>query len=293
MLWHPPCWQAAPPIKCTLHAESRGSEQLQGRSSPLWCKDYAERFAEYNCEHEWSSGCRSFNLTVQTPLNAALTNINTTTQPTLQQYLVNNKGEIDFPVIGRLKVGGLTKTRRKIWSVSNCSPIWKRVLSLQSVWQITKFRYWERWTVRVLYRRKWKGKYPWSPCHGGRYDCLWRPWQCETDSWRCKGKREIINLNLNNAELVVSPYYYLRQNDIIYVTPNKTKPRTRTLAAAPACGSVLHPFGISCKPSGNHLEIKLINIIVDYKLLIWLTNRRTPLRVPSNVRRTLIFMPCF
>ena len=27
-------------------------------------------------------------------------------------------------------------------------------------------------------------------------------------------------------------------------------------------------FGISCKPSGNHLEIKLINIIVDYKLLI-------------------------
>ena len=50
-----------------------------------------------------------FNLTVQTPLNAAQTNINTTTQPTLQQYLVNNKGEIDFPVIGRLKVGGLTK----------------------------------------------------------------------------------------------------------------------------------------------------------------------------------------
>ena len=33
---HPPCWQAAPPIKMYLwHAESRGSEQLQGRSSPL------------------------------------------------------------------------------------------------------------------------------------------------------------------------------------------------------------------------------------------------------------------
>ena len=37
------------------------------------------------------------------------------------------------------------------------------------------------------------------------------------------GKREIINLNLNNAEVVTSPYYYLKQNDIIYVTPNKTK----------------------------------------------------------------------
>lgn len=30
--------------------------------------------------------------------------------PSLQQYLVNNEGEIDFPVIGKLKIGGLTKT---------------------------------------------------------------------------------------------------------------------------------------------------------------------------------------
>ena len=37
------------------------------------------------------------------------------------------------------------------------------------------------------------------------------------------GKREIIQLNLTNAGIVTSPYYYLRQNDILYVTPNKTK----------------------------------------------------------------------
>lgn len=86
-----------------------------------------------------------FNLTVQTPLNAALTNINTTTQPTLQQYLVNNKGEIDFPVIGRLKVGGLTKNEAEDLIREQLQPYLKeRVLSLQSVWQITKFRYWER-----------------------------------------------------------------------------------------------------------------------------------------------------
>ena len=82
-----------------------------------------------------------FNLTVQTPLNAALTNINTTTQPTLQQYLVNNKGEIDFPVIGRLKVGGLTKNEAEDLIREQLQPYLKE---LQSVWQITKFRYWER-----------------------------------------------------------------------------------------------------------------------------------------------------
>ena len=52
-----------------------------------------------------------FNLTVQTPINAAQTNISTTSQASLQQYLVNNQGEIDFPVLGRLKVGGLTKNQ--------------------------------------------------------------------------------------------------------------------------------------------------------------------------------------
>ena len=37
------------------------------------------------------------------------------------------------------------------------------------------------------------------------------------------GKREIISLNLNDADIVTSPHYYLQQNDILYVTPNKTK----------------------------------------------------------------------
>ena len=37
------------------------------------------------------------------------------------------------------------------------------------------------------------------------------------------GKRKIINLDLNNAGIVTSPYYYLKQNDILYVTPNETK----------------------------------------------------------------------
>ena len=49
------------------------------------------------------------NLAMQTPINVANKNTYTTTQPTIQQYLVSNTGEIDFPILGRLKVGGLTK----------------------------------------------------------------------------------------------------------------------------------------------------------------------------------------
>ena len=46
------------------------------------------------------------------------------------------------------------------------------------------------------------------------------------------GKREIITLNLNNADLVLSPYYYLRQNDILYVTPNKTKAKNSDIGSS-------------------------------------------------------------
>lgn len=48
-----------------------------------------------------------FNLTVATQNNVAITS--TTSQPILQQYLVDNDGKINFPVLGELRVGGLTK----------------------------------------------------------------------------------------------------------------------------------------------------------------------------------------
>lgn len=37
------------------------------------------------------------------------------------------------------------------------------------------------------------------------------------------GKKEIGRLNLNSTELFASPFYYLKQNDVVYVEPNKAK----------------------------------------------------------------------
>ena len=34
------------------------------------------------------------------------------------------------------------------------------------------------------------------------------------------GKREYHRLNLNDASLLSSPYFYLQQNDVVLVTPN-------------------------------------------------------------------------
>ena len=206
-----------------------------------------------------------FNLTVQTPLNAALTNINTTTQPTLQQYLVNNKGEIDFPVIGRLKVGGLTKNEAEDLIREQLQPYLKEspIVTVRMA----------NYKISVLGEVNRPGTFTVGNEKVNILEALAMAGDMTVYGVRdnvkliredAKGKREIINLNLNNAELVVSPYYYLRQNDIIYVTPNKTKAKNSDIGSSTS----IWISAISCKPSGNHLEIKLINIIVDYKLLI-------------------------
>ena len=49
-----------------------------------------------------------FNLTVATPQTLSA-RINTTSQPALQSYIVDNEGNISFPIIGKIHLGGLTK----------------------------------------------------------------------------------------------------------------------------------------------------------------------------------------
>ncbi len=57
-----------------------------------------------------------------------------------------------------------------------------------------------------------------------------------------EGKKEFVRFDLSSSEVFKSPYYYLRQNDVIYIEPNKSKiattdaARTRTYAIL---GSVL------------------------------------------------------
>ena len=174
-----------------------------------------------------------FNLTVQTPLNAALTNINTTTQPTLQQYLVNNKGEIDFPVIGRLQVGGLTKNQAEDLIREKLQPYFKEspIVTVRMA----------NYKISVLGEVARPGTFTVGNEKVNILEALAMAGDMTVYGIRdnvkliredATGKREIITLNLNNADLVLSPYYYLRQNDILYVTPNKTKAKNSDIGSS-------------------------------------------------------------
>ncbi len=165
-----------------------------------------------------------FNLTTQTPLNAASSNINTTTQPTLQQYLVDNNGGIDFPVLGRLKVGGLTKNEAEELIRGKLLPYLKET-PIVTV-RMTNYK------ISVIGEVNKPGTFTVSNEKVNVLEALAMAGDMTVYGIRdnvkliredASGKQQIIPLNLNQADIVLSPYYYLQQNDIIYVTPNKTK----------------------------------------------------------------------
>ena len=166
-----------------------------------------------------------FNLTVQSAINTGRTN-SLTQQPTLQQYLVNNEGTIDFPVLGRLHVGGLTKTEAEDMIREKLKPYLQKTETPIVTVRMANYK------ISVLGEVARPGTFTVSNEKVNIFEAL--AMAGDLTVWGIRdnvkliredatGKREIINLNLNNAEIVTCPYYYLQQNDILYVSPNKTK----------------------------------------------------------------------
>lgn len=165
-----------------------------------------------------------FNLIIATPVNSNLTN--TTTQPVLQQYLVDNDGKIDFPVLGELHIGGLTKKQAEQMIVDKLMPYMKEtpIVTVRMV----------NYKISVIGEVARPGTFTISNEKVNLLEALAMAGDMTVYGLRdnvkliredAKGKQEIFTLDLNKADIILSPYYYLQQNDIIYVTPNKAKAR--------------------------------------------------------------------
>ena len=153
-------------------------------------------------------------------VNAASSSFRTTTQPSLQQYLVDNQGEIDFPVLGRLKVSGLTKNQAEGLIREKLIPYLKEtpVVTVRMV----------NYKISVLGEVTRPGTFTVTNEKVNVLEALAMAGDMTVYKLvreDAEGKRQIQTLNLNDADLVLSPYFYLQQNDILYVTPNKTKAR--------------------------------------------------------------------
>ena len=127
-----------------------------------------------------------FNMTV--PTTYTQNTRSTYSQAMLQSYLVDNQGNIEFPIVGTLHLGGMTKSKEKVSILE--------ALALAGDLTI----YGVRNNVQLI-----------------REDA--------------SGQKAIYMLNLNDANIINSPYYYLQQNDIVYVTPNKVKAQNSSVGS--------------------------------------------------------------
>ena len=167
-----------------------------------------------------------FNLTMQTYNNIAQSNASTTSQPALQQYLVDNAGEIDFPVIGRLQVGGLTKNAAENLIREQLRPYLKEI-------PIVTVRM-SNYKISVLGEVNSPGTFTINNEKVNIFEALAMAGDMtiygKLIREDCNGQRNVISLNLNEQNILHSPYYYMQQNDILYIAPNKTKAKSASVS---------------------------------------------------------------
>lgn len=137
-----------------------------------------------------------------------------------QNYLVDTKGEIDFPVLGKLKIGGLTRDELIELLKTKLSPDY--ILNPNINIRIANYK------VTVLGDVRNPGSYTIPNeritileaiglagdlnLSGQRNNVLV---QREED-----GKKVQYKVDLLSKKLFTSPVYYLQQNDVVYVEPN-------------------------------------------------------------------------
>lgn len=165
-----------------------------------------------------------FNLTVPSAVSANVRSL--TSQPVLQTYLVDNDGCVDFPTLGRLNVNGMTKREVEVM-------IQERIKSNFTSIPIVTVRM-VNYKVTVLGEVVAPGVHAISNEKVNVFEALALSGDLTVYGRRdgvklirenTDGTKEIVPLNLNDANIIHSPYYYLQQNDILYVEPNKAKAR--------------------------------------------------------------------
>lgn len=143
-------------------------------------------------------------------------------------YLVDNKGYIDMPVLGRIYAQGMTKTQLEDHIRNEIYP--KYIHEKPAV--TVRF---ENFRISVLGDVKLPNSYiiPNERVNvleaialAGDLNITGRRDNVLLVRTNADGSRTTARLNLNDKDLILSPYFYLQQNDVLYVEPNQSKANT-------------------------------------------------------------------
>ena len=160
------------------------------------------------------------NQAATTPTLGGNTNNSLSTQST--GFLVDKNGEVELSLVGKIKVAGLTTFQARELIRERVSAFYKepnvqlrfanfKVSVLGEVNAPSAYTL-PNEKVSILDALSLAGD---LTIYGKRDNVL-----IVRDN---NGKKEFARLDLNSSKIFESPYYYLRQNDVIYVEPNKRK----------------------------------------------------------------------
>ena len=169
------------------------------------------------------STSQPFNLSIQSTLSAD-GRLNSSSG-SLLSYLVDNNGDIDFPVVGTIHVAGLTKNQCEELIKSKIKPYLAE--SEAPVVTVSMSSY--RVTVAGEVASPKKMSVLEALAQAGDLSIYGRRDNVLLIRENADGQKEAHRLNLNDANIINSPYYYVQQNDYIYVEPNKVKAKNSAI----------------------------------------------------------------
>lgn len=155
----------------------------------------------------------------------------------LQKYLVDNNGYINFPTVGMIHVQGKTRRQAEELILNSISRNFKekpiiivsfadfKVTVVGEVKNPGTFTI-ENEKVNILQALSLAGD---MTIYGKRNNVkIFRE--------HADGTKEVIQVNLNDRNMLHSQNYYLQQNDVLYVEPNKSRAQAAEIGPALTIG---------------------------------------------------------
>jgi polysaccharide export outer membrane protein len=168
-------------------------------------------------------------------------------------YLVDNEGYIDYPVLGKLRVQGMTT--RECESLI-CKALMEYLSEVPTVTvRVSNFK------VSVLGEVNRPGTYAVEDERINIFQALALAGDMTLFSVRkdvqllredSTGRVVVHHLDLTKTDITQSPFYYLQQNDVVYVVPNKKKAKSADIGSA-----------TSLWISGTSMAVSLINLLLN------------------------------
>ena len=155
-------------------------------------------------------------------------------QGTVYDYLVDNDGNIEYPVLGTLHLGGLSKTEAEQLIKSKIQPYMAEAENVVVHVRMINYKY------AILGGVNRPGVFTTPNEKVSILEAIAQAGDLTTFAYRDRiylirenadGQKDFHQLDINDANIISSPYYYLQQNDVIYVEQKKIQARNAFISA--------------------------------------------------------------